>query len=75
MPASRTQNRRVLNAVFDKLFTAIKALGEGMVKLTMGTDFHLELHKVLYVPKLAKNLLSVQAMISMGAKVKFKNEE
>ena len=46
-----------------------------MVKLPMGTDFHLELHKVLYVPKLAKNLLSVPAMISMGAEVKFKNEE
>ena len=55
--------------------TAIKALGEGMVKLPMGTDFHLELHKVLYVQKLAKNLLSVPAMISMGAEVKFKNEE
>ena len=55
--------------------TAIKAMGEGMVKLPMGTDFHLELHKVLYVPKLAKNLLSVPAMISMGAEVKFKNEE
>ena len=46
-----------------------------MVKLPMGTDFHLELHKVLYVPKLAKNLLSVPAMILMGAEVKFKNEE
>ena len=55
--------------------TAIKALGEGMVKLPMGTDFHLELHKVLYVPKLAKNLLSVPAMVSMGAEVKFNNEE
>ena len=55
--------------------TAIKALGEGMVKLPMGTDFHLDLYKVLYVPKLAKNLLSVPAMISMGAEVKFKNEE
>ncbi len=55
--------------------TAIKALGEGMVKLPMGTDFHLDLHKVLYVPKLAKNLLSVPAMISMGEEVKFKNEE
>ena len=55
--------------------TAIRALGEGMVKLPMGTDFHLELHKVLYVPKLAKNLLSVPAMISMCAEVKFRNEE
>ena len=27
------------------------------------------------MPKLAKNLLSVPAMISMGAEVKFKNEE
>ena len=40
--------------------TAIKAFGEGIVKLPMGTDFH---------------LLSVPAMISMGAEVKFKNEE
>ena len=40
--------------------TAIKALGEGTVKLPMGNDFH---------------LLSVPAMISMGAEVKFKNKE
>ena len=55
--------------------TAIKALGEGMVKLPMGTDFHLDLHKVLCVPKLAKNLLSVTAMIAMGTEVKFKSEQ
>jgi hypothetical protein len=29
----------------------------------------------MYVPKLAKNLLSVPAMITMGAEVKFKSEE
>ena len=55
--------------------TDIKALGEGMIKLPMGTDFNLELHKVLDLPKLAKNLLSTPAMISLGAEVKFKNEE
>ena len=31
--------------------TDIKALGEGIVKLPMGTDFNLELHKVFDVPK------------------------
>ena len=46
--------------------TVIKALREGMVKLPMGTDFYLELHKVLYVPKMEKKLVSVLAMISMG---------
>ena len=55
--------------------TAIKALGEGMVKLPTGSDFHLELHKVLYVPKLAKNLLSVPAMASMGAEVQFDDKK
>jgi hypothetical protein len=55
--------------------TAIKALGEGMVKLPTGSDVLLELHKVLYVPKLAKNLLSVPAMASMGAEVQFDDKK
>ena len=57
--------------------TCIKALGEGMVKLYTQNDntFHLKLHKVLYVPMLAKNLLSVPAMASMGAKVSFDDEK
>ena len=57
--------------------TCIKALGEGMVKLYTQNDntFYLELHKVLYVPMLAKNLLSVPAMASMGAKVSFDDEK
>ena len=52
-------------------------MGEGMVKLHTQSDstFHLELHKVLYVPKLAKNLLSVPAMASMGAQVSFDDEK
>ncbi|CAB4020330.1 Retrovirus-related Pol poly from transposon TNT 1-94 [Paramuricea clavata] len=57
--------------------TCIKALGEGMVKLYTQNDntFYLELHKVLNVPMLAKNLLSVPAMASMGAKVSFDDEK
>jgi hypothetical protein len=55
--------------------TAIKALGEGTVKLPTESDFHLELHKVPYVPKLAKNLLSVPAMASMGAEVQFDDKK
>ena len=47
--------------------TVIHALGEGLVKLL----YNVELHKVLYVPKHAKNLLSVPAMIAMETKVQF----
>ncbi len=48
----------------------IHAEGEGMVKLPIGGDTGccLDLHKVLHVPKLAKNLLSVPAMASMELK-------
>ena len=57
--------------------TVVLALGEGMVRLYAGdkTDFNLELHKVLFVPILAKNLLSVLAMALMGAKVYFDKEK
>ena len=57
--------------------TVIHAEGEGMVKLlTEGeTGCYLDLHKVLYVPKLAKNLLSVPAMASMEAVVHFDKEK
>ena len=57
--------------------TCIKASGQGMVKLFPKGDnsYYLELHKVLYVPKLAKNLLSVPAMTLMGAQVSFDKEK
>ena len=50
--------------------TVIHALGEGKVRLPTINSTHdvvLELHKVLFVPKLTKNLLSVPAMALMGA--------
>ena len=57
--------------------TVIHAEGEGMVKLFTGGDTgcYLDLHKVLYVPKLAKNLLSVPIMASMEAEVHFDKEK
>ena len=57
--------------------TVVLALGEGMVRLHTGdeTDFNLELHKVLFVPNLAKNLLSVPAIALMRAKVYFDKEK
>ena len=48
----------------------ISALGEGKVKLTCCNGSNkvvLVLHKVLYVPKLPKNLFSVPAMAQIGA--------
>ncbi|KAK3749555.1 hypothetical protein QZH41_007287 [Actinostola sp. cb2023] len=53
--------------------TVIMALGEGKVGLTLceTADIVLDLHKVLYVPKLTKNLLSVPAMALMGAEIRF----
>ena len=58
--------------------TVISALGEGKAKLTCcnGSDkVVLVLNKVLYMPKLAKNLLSVPAMAQMGAEVVFNKDE
>ena len=53
--------------------TVILAHGEGNVHLTTCNppNVSLDLHKVLYVPNLTKNLLSVPAMALMGAEVKF----
>jgi hypothetical protein len=53
--------------------TIIMALGVGNVGLTLckTADIVLDLHKVLYVPKLTKNLLSVPAMALMGAEIRF----
>ena len=53
--------------------TVILAHGEGNVHLTTRSppNVSLDLHKVLYVPNLTKNLLSVPAMELMGAEVKF----
>ena len=53
---------------------AIEALGEGKVNLSCYDESHavaLTLNKVLYVPNLSKNLLSVPAMTQMGADVLF----
>ena len=52
----------------------IHALGEGKVRLptvNSANDVVLNLHKVLFVPKLTKNLLSVPAMALMGAEIRF----
>ena len=52
--------------------TVIHALGEGKVRLprvNSSCDVVLDLHKVLFVPKLTKNLLSVPAMALMGGYV------
>eukprot|EP00794_Sanderia_malayensis_P011662 gene11662-12866_t len=80
--AHMTNNKSILEHVKKyeepkKIFlgdnTVIFALGEGTVRLnTSDTEkFVLNLQRVLYVPKLTKNLLSVPAMASMGAEVRF----
>ncbi len=54
----------------------IKAYGEGTVELQCydGADgITLALNKVLYVPEITKNLLSVPVMTQMGAEVLFDN--
>lgn len=56
----------------------IKAYGEGKVKIEChdGTEnITLNLHKVLFVPEIKKNLLSVPAMTQMDAEVLFDNEK
>jgi hypothetical protein len=56
----------------------IKAYGEGKVKLECsdGADnITLNLHKVLFVPEIKKNLLSVPAMTQMEAEVIFDDEK
>ena len=56
----------------------ILALGEGNVRLPLTNstrDTVLNLHKVLFVPKLTKNLLSVPVMASMGAEVYFDKDK
>ena len=57
--------------------TVILAHGEGNVNLPTcnPSSVTLNLHKVLYAPKLTKNLLSVPAMASMGAEVRFDKEK
>ena len=58
--------------------TVIHALGEGKVRLpTVNStyDVVLDLHKVLFVPKLTKNLLSVPAMALMGAEIRFDKDK
>ena len=58
--------------------TMIHALGEGKVRLPTVNSSHdvvLDLHKVLFVPKLTKNLLSVPAMALMGAEIRFDKDK
>ena len=58
--------------------TIIHALGEGKVRLPTVNSSHdvvLDLHKVLFVPKLTKNLLSVPAMALMGAEIRFDKDK
>lgn len=57
--------------------TVIHAKGEGTVKLSTtnsGRNVTLELHKVLFVPDLTKNLMSVPAMALMGAEIRFNQD-
>ena len=56
----------------------IHTLGEGKVRLptvNSTNDVVLNLHKVLFVPKLTKNLLSVPAMALMGAEIRFDKDK
>lgn len=58
--------------------TVFRALGEGKVRLpTVNStyDVVLDLHKVLFVPKLTRNLLSVPAMVLMGAEIRFDKDK
>ena len=58
--------------------TVIHALGEGKVRLPTVNetyDFVLDLHKVLFVPKLTNNLLLVPAMALMGAGIRFDKDK
>ena len=58
--------------------TIIKAYGEGIVKLECydgEENVTLNLHRVLYVPDIKKNLLSVPAMTQMNAEVIFDDEK
>ena len=56
----------------------IRALGEGKVSLEFydGSNvLTMELYNVLYVPEIAKNLVSVSAMTGKGAEVLFENDK
>ena len=56
----------------------IHALGEGKLRLpTVNNTCNvvLDLLKVLFVPKLTKNLLSVPAMALMGAEIRFDKDK
>ena len=56
----------------------IDALEEGKVRLPTvnnTNDVVLDVHKVLFVPKLTKNLLSVPAMALMGAEIRFDKDK
>ena len=56
----------------------IRALGEGKVSLEFydGSDvLTMGLYNVLYVPEIAKNLVSVSAMTGKGAEVLFENDK
>ena len=58
--------------------TVILAHGEGKVKLPKVNRTRkvvLDLHQVLFVPKLTKNLLSVPAMALMGGEIYFDKDK
>ena len=57
--------------------TVIYALGEGKVRLPTVNSINndLDLHKVLFVPKVTKNLLSVPVMALMGAEIRFDKDK
>lgn len=56
----------------------IKALGEGKVSLEFydgSNNLTMGMYNVLYVPEIAKNLVSVSAMTGKGAEVLFENDK
>ena len=58
--------------------TVIYALGEGNVRLPTVNSTNnvvLDLHKVLFVPKLTKNLLSVPVIALMGTEIRFDKDK
>lgn len=50
--------------------TTLRVEGEGYVKL-LTDSADVKIHKVLYVPDICANLLSVSAMVSMGLRLEF----
>ena len=60
------------------IYTVVHALGEGKVRLpTVNNtcDVVFDLLKVLFLPKLTKNILSVPAMALIGAEIRFDKDK